>query len=137
MAMQNSDYDEAVSKTDFLENKYASILHLRYGFEVNQGWLCILEEFFSMAIVFEGWFKVVQIKEKFGSLRIYVDTEEGFSKEDDMLLQGLISEAEFKANRTCCDCGAGNLVSGGRRRFYSVVCEECYEKVQQRRPSKS
>lgn len=136
MGKVHSDYDSYNQKIEQLEAKYSSILKLTYGFETSEGWFPILEEFFQKAIIFEGWFKVVQIKEKFGSLRIYIDTEDDMNKDDYELLQGLISEAEFKASRTCFDCGARNPPDAGKRSFYPV-CGACYEKTQQRRLGKS
>ena len=72
------------------------------------------------------------------SKKEYVMTKlkEKMNKDDYELLQGLISEAEFKASRTCFDCGNRNPPNAGKRSFYPV-CGECYEKAEQRRLSKS
>jgi len=131
--VRSHDHNIYEQKIEQLEAKYGSILNLIYGFEISEGWLPILEEFFEKAIIFEGWFKVVQVKEKFGSLRIYVDTEENFDKNYYDLLYSLIYEAEFKASRTCFDCGGQSPTKANTpyRSFYPV-CGACYEKIQQR-----
>jgi hypothetical protein len=110
---------------DELEQKYKSILAISYGFETPQGWLPLLEEFLEKAINFEGWFKVVQIKEKFGGLRIYIDTEDDIPNEIRTMIEGLISEAEFKANRCCHDCGCSIDRDSAKKYRFFVLCDSC------------
>ncbi len=110
---------------DELEQKYKSILATSYGFETPQGWLPLLEEFLEKAINFEGWFKIVQIKEKFGGLRIYIDTEDDIPNEIRTMIEGLISEAEFKANRSCHDCGCSIDRDSAKKYKFYVLCDSC------------
>ena len=116
---------ETSNKYDELEAKYKSILKLNYGFETPIGWYNILAEFLEQVTAFEGWFKIVQIKEKFGGLRIYIDTEDDIPEQIRAMIEGLISETEFKANRVCHDCGCNidrnNTI---KHRFY-VLCNKC------------
>jgi len=112
-------------KYDELEEKYKSILRTSYGFEVPLGWLVIIEEFLERAINFEGWFKVVQIKEKFGGLRIYIESEDDVPKEISAMIDGLISEAEFKANRSCHDCGCSIDRDNAKKYKFYVLCDNC------------
>ena len=112
-------------KYDELEEKYKSILDTPYGFETPQGWLPLLEEFLEKAINFEGWFKIVQIKEKFGGLRIYIDTEDDVPNEIRTMIEGLIAEAEFKANRCCHECGCSIDRDNTKKHKFYVLCDNC------------
>lgn len=112
-------------KYDELEEKYKSILDTSYGFETPLGWLPLLEQFLERAINFEGWFKVVQIKEKFGGLRIYTETEDDIPNEIRTMIDGLIAEAEFKAVRCCHDCGCEIDRDNARKYRFFVLCDVC------------
>lgn len=98
---------------------------MAFGFECSDGWLPILEELFEKIdeVVkrdnLEN-FKVVQVKEKFGGLCVYVHN----SNEE---IQSLIRDAEKRASQTCEKCGK----PGGLREingWYRTVCEECYRR---------
>ena len=70
--------------------------------------------------------KVVQVKEKFGTLRFYVSLE----TEDDALrdrLYGIIAKAEAASESICEDCGGGPTERKGTkpRSWIRVLCAEC------------
>jgi hypothetical protein len=70
-----------------------------------------------------------QVKEKFGTLRFYVDTA---SDVDDEACR-LISEAEAESARTCEECGAPGK-STAKNFWYKTLCDKCraglgYEEV--------
>ena len=67
---------------------------------------------------------IAQVKEKFGQLRIYIDTE-GCSKECRKKLYSVISEAENKANRTCERCGSTENVETKGPGWVSTLCRKC------------
>jgi hypothetical protein len=92
-------------KYDELEEKYKSILRTSYGFEVPLGWLVIIEQFLERAINFEGWFKVVQIKEKFGGLRFYIDSGEECPEDVYTEITNVIMSVENRSFTTCEICG--------------------------------
>lgn len=111
---------------------------------VGQGWHGILERLFAAK---PEWTKVVQVKEKFGGLRFYLDDgtvrvdfiglgsitvpaeQEHFDQDRATQLTAfkkLVHEAEAESFSTCEDCGApGKLRSGG---WIRTLCEPCHSK---------
>lgn len=115
-------------KKDFidLENKYSKYLYKCY-FECNKGWYYILEKFFEKfekldkIINLPKDFKIVQIKEKFGSLLIYTNF---FHEEVDKI----IKEAEKESQTVCEFCGIKNefVKNVSRNAWFKTVCDgEC------------
>ena len=91
-----------------------------FGFECGYGWYPILEELFEKMhrYVTENDLnvKVVQVKEKFGGLRVYCHGH------DDKTIRDMIREAENKAEVTCETCGKpGTLSTNG---WWKVTCDE-------------
>lgn len=88
---------------------------------INDGWIPIVQKLIEDINRLSGDLdvNVVEIKEKFGTLRFYVD---GSSKEIDEL----IDEAELKSSITCDLCGQpGELRRGG---WLRTLCDECHNK---------
>ena len=119
-----------------LQDKYEflhpqDIMHglMAFGFECGDGWLQILEELFAKIdeIVKRDkleYFQVVQVKEKFGGLRVYVH---GGNKE----ISNLITEAEKKADKICEVCGfAGETHEIDN--WYTTLCDRCKKKRMER-----
>lgn len=76
-----------------------------WGIQCGKGWESLVQPLLAMAA--EQGAEVLQVKEKFGGLRIYVDG--GNEK-----LQAAIEEAEKKSYRTCEECGqSGTTREGG------------------------
>jgi hypothetical protein len=98
-----------------------------WGIECGDGWFSILDRLGSkiepilVAILNEGNEdrvpKAMQIKEKYGTLRVYMDwqTEE---------IDEAIRQAEVEAEYTCCCCGKEGKMENIRG-WYSVICEGC------------
>ena len=87
--------------------------------ETGVGWGKIIQPLIDQAKT-EGA-KVVQIKEKFGSLRFYCYNS---SKELDQKIQ----EAEWESKKTCENCGKeGEQRNDG---WIKVLCDDC-EKVEE------
>lgn len=87
-------------------NPRASLMY--FGFEVGDGWYKLLRQLIiDLKPVVSDKFKVVQVKEKFGGLRFYVD---GASSVADKLIE----EAERKSYTVCeVTGGIGSLHSRG------------------------
>ena len=131
-------------KNNLLCARYPKIFSNRYGdpretlmcfgFECADGWFDIIdslcrciqshvdnsqarghmtpEEFNSKIQV-----RAAQVKEKFGSLRFYVDNSDEF-------VRGLISMAETQSLKTCESCGCpGHPRSGG---WIRTLCDDCH-----------
>lgn len=94
---------------------------LRYGFECGLGWYHIIErltrDLVDISEADELDTKVVQIKEKYGTLRFYLSAE----TED---MSALIDEAEKKSARTCELCGQEGEMEV-RNHWLSVRCQKC------------
>ena len=114
-----------------------------WGFEHGDGWYAIVESLCSNIQSHVDWkrrgeqFKdlsdqefdeehqtvAVQVKEKFGGLRFYVNN-------DDDYIRGAISMAESMSYRTCEVCGnAGNSRGGG---WIRTLCDGCHANVGKR-----
>ena len=91
----------------------------RYFFSIGDGWLLMVKELIEK-IIDKGWNKeVCQVKEKFGSLRFYINSA---SKE----VHDLINEYENKSLEICESCGVkGELRKNG---WWRTLCDTCNEK---------
>ena len=92
-----------------------------WGIECGDGWFLILWELCAklepLGVV------AAQVKEKWGSLRFYVDVYEG-SSEDWDAANLFVNAAEHRSMETCEDCGRpGRQVSP--RHWIRTLCEKC------------
>lgn len=92
-----------------------------YGFACGEGWKALLDEAFTK-LKAAGWDgEIHQIKEKFGTLRMYV------SRDGAPEFRPIIQEAEEKSAKTCEQCGEpGKLRAGGWWHTLCDACEEAY-----------
>lgn len=135
-----TSFDEYTEKCNQLEDKYKDFLSLTYGFEIDSGWLPVIEDFLQKAYNYKDSVRIVQIKEKYGSLRIYTvhklmdeeDWDSGVRDEEGYkMVESLIQEASFKARLTCCGCSSESNVT--KKYSYSPYCETCYESILSKR----
>lgn len=109
--LQQKLYDEFPGWFDYLD----------FGIEVGDGWFDLLHEtcIKLKEVGFNGKFS--QIKEKYGSLRVYIAkgaTEEQWK---------IVEDAEEKSEFICEQCGEdGKLVDDG---WIYGICEPCYKKL--------
>ncbi|MDP2370315.1 hypothetical protein [Rhodoferax sp.] len=100
-----------------------------WGIECGDGWFTIVDRL-SLAcereielLIAQGepqecWPRVAQIKEKFGSLRFYVQPPASAE------LRAVIRQCEVDSGRTCENCGAPGSPRMGRwRHTYCHICE--------------
>lgn len=95
---------------------------MAFGFECQDGWFDLIwklcEDIEKLNPREE--FRVVQVKQKFGGLRFYINGARSEKVLD------LIHEAEQKSYTTCERCGnKGRLLEGGN---WQSLCKECEEK---------
>lgn len=95
---------------------------MAFGFECDDGWLDILEDLFAgiEEVVKKDKltnFRVEQVKEKFGGLRVYV---EGGNDE----IEKLIDDAEKRSFETCEKCGKQGKLRD-RAGWYTTLCNSC------------
>jgi len=110
-----------------LKNKYPKILKLlnepgrepisMFGIEVGDGWFSLIDEMCSQLekLATEDVY-FVQIKEKFGGLRAYLNWQTEAMDE-------AIRQAECESERTCEACGKPGTQNGGG--WISTLCEDC------------
>ncbi|MGJ0391157.1 MAG: hypothetical protein ACR650_00100 [Methylocystis sp.] len=96
--------------------------------EGHEGWRQLIDDAFEaveeVLSQHSGvYFRIVQIKEKFGGLRIYF-REEGRPQEASARLGEIMTDAEARSRDICEICGAPACL-GLKRSTYSVRCETC------------
>lgn len=125
---------------DALIQKYPKIMSISYV-ECPDGWYDIIEEAVEKLAKFENCVHIEQIKEKFGTLRIYVsypydyddEVSEKWNKERQKtydFVDSIITEAEFKAARTCVTCTKEvQIIQYPKKLKPSIypLCKECFE----------
>lgn len=80
---------------------------------VKSGWASLIHKIFDKKEELNTTARIVQVKEKWGGLRIYSDYDEVF--------EPFIHEVERESFKICEQCGApGDLRSGG---WYKTLCE--------------
>lgn len=84
---------------DMLELAYPAA-----GFFIPVGWEKLVTACLVKMACIRGW-KLDQVKEKFGTLRIYITPDEKMSADDKWELSFYISEAVRKCEYTCKCCG--------------------------------
>lgn len=94
------------------------------GFECYFGWFGIVERYFDgVAALLEqhpgAKFRVSQIKEKLGGIRIYSDESTVLCEP----VEALVREAEIEADRTCEVCGAAGVLRVIGFGYYSTRCD--------------
>lgn len=100
--------------------KDETISCLAFGFECMDGWYGLLVSLLteiSKETVPEN-FVIAQIKEKFGSLRFYVDNST-------TEIYNIISKYEKLSETTCEVCGKTGKLQRGNTGWYSVRCDNC------------
>jgi hypothetical protein len=113
---------------DIHEGKTMGESLMCFGFEVGDGWGVILEELsdkLEELILKEpeyrrNFYRAIQVKEKYGSLRFYM-----YSSTDEM--EELIREAEKKSEVTCEVCGVPAKIKKIGW-MYKCICDSCEEK---------
>ncbi len=101
----------------------------RYGFECGDGWFELISNFSNQAEAKVKEMKeegveeiklplVLQVKEKFGGLRIYMDDTYG-------MMNALIDSALKEAARTCELCGQSGIRRESKTGWWMTLCDEC------------
>lgn len=101
---------------DEIEERYRHLLSSRFrGWEVGPGWLSLMEEVLHEIDQVAPDTEVTQIKEKFGTLRVYVA-----NKKDDVV-KAILRRAEARSAMICEVCGQ----EGGLIRYDAWVRVRC------------
>jgi hypothetical protein len=116
----------------FTDKRYGDKDDICFSFECNTGWYSMLEEMFAELKAIDAKLTFMQIKEKFGSLRVYYShfgsekmTDEEY-KVQDKLVQDIITKYENKSYNVCEQCGAPGEVKGVYG-WYTCACPSCLD----------
>lgn len=146
-------YVQTVAKNAALIAKYPFLLPLNYKNEVIEG--CDFS-FTEADMVPDGWknliidlseelmeyfrknnidpysFHIDQLKEKYGSIRLYYSLQNGTFQEDDGI-DAIIQKYEQLSEHTCCECGAeATLMSTG---WICPYCQKCADALKAKESS--
>lgn len=96
---------------------------------VNKGWDSLITDLCEK--LFEaGWSgDLLQCKEKFGTLRFYIDQQDTDSnKADRKKLYEIVTQYESRSAEFCELCGAWPAEVRRNRSWVKTFCDDCYEK---------
>ena len=93
---------------------------MAWGCEIGNGWYEVFSEMCEKLSEYDV--ELAQVKEKFGTLTVYID-----NMEDDIarakMAYDIVDEAESKSAKICEDCGdPGTMRTNGWR---TVICDSC------------
>jgi hypothetical protein len=110
-------------------NVRAPLVPLAFGFECGDGWERLIRDLSqNLELLNENapmWVEAVQVKEKFGTLRFYVDIAGDKPWRD--LIYYLIDYAEVRSSWTCESCGEPGKARGGS--WVRTLCDSCHEEL--------
>ena len=96
---------------------------LEYVQEFGDGWVHLVEDTLRKIESIDSHYAVFQVKEKFGSLRLYGTSSYEYGSPQSMLIDEIIDEAEKHSATVCEVCGLpGRTVS--RNHWLRTVCEK-------------
>lgn len=107
-----------------------------WGLECGNGWYDLIDRLcFQLQFNTEHnnypQVEATQVKEKFGTLRFYYQTnaseEDKYSERNCRYIEGLISFAEFYSEFICENCGSMENVSQTKG-WITTLCENCMKK---------
>lgn len=115
-------YPKIFSKKD--EESNDNLMY--FGFEHNDGWYWLIDNLCNTIQNYKNFDSrrsqvvAVQVKEKFGTLRFYVETSNEF-------VEGIIKFAEDLSGTICEMCGTTKKV-GKTTGWIKTICDKCYRK---------
>lgn len=118
-----------------LEKKLISRIPKGWGRYVScrEGWYPILEDLENKLSYLDPDYRIAQIKEKFGTLRFYFDTDaEPMIKS---IMRDCVAAAEFASSYTCEYCGS-SLGKLQQSSWVKTACDECWAKKQEERKNR-
>ena len=93
---------------------------MEWGFSIGPGWLPMFTELCDLIATTQppADFHFVQIKEKFGLLRVY-------TRNGNMAIDTLIGYFEDKSGTVCEKCGSAENVETKGKGWIVTLCEKC------------
>lgn len=119
---------------DQLKNKYSNLYDSSFTFSCSDGWYDIIADASFLInqassllpIELQNQIKMVQIKEKFGTLRIYTNHTTPF-------IDGVIACAELFSGRVCEFCGEAGTIHNVKGYFFTGCQKHLKEQEEKRR----
>ena len=126
---------QQMTQTNEIEQKLLNRIFKPWGkyISCNEGWYKILEELDNKLSYLDPEYKINQIKEKFGTLRFYFESQSSDLIKD--IMDDCVSAAAYASSYTCEYCGSrlGKLQDSG---WVKTACDECWTKKQEERKSR-
>ena len=101
-----------------------------FGIAVNDGWYDIIDKMCEKLDMM-GKVEFLQIKEKFGQLRVYIQRDTDDSYEDNLksaICRDIVYMAEFTSGNVCEFCGKyGKTRPASETGWIKTVCDPCLE----------
>jgi hypothetical protein len=88
------------------------------GAYAGKGWIEPLRK--AVAVLDKAGYQVVQIKQKFGELRIYFEPSENTDIWTNIACTMAVKQAELACNKMCEECGAP-----AETNYYVTLCTTC------------
>lgn len=95
--------------------------------DCHAGWYPLLTDLDTDLRALWPDYKVVQVKQKFGTLRFYIDTLTGASGEQQQAVRDRIHAAEAKSATICEWCGQPGQLR--QRGWIATLCDDCSSKA--------
>jgi hypothetical protein len=91
---------------------------------VGEGWHPIIEKALAAIELIDPDAYVVQIKEKLGGLRLYMQASSGLDTPQGWAVHALASQAEHEAGNRCEECGGFPTRNEPVYKWYRTLCQE-------------
>lgn len=88
-----------------------------FGFECGDGWHDIILDMLEKLNDLDEEVHIRQIKEKFGTLRVYISGPE--------VAHGIVEKAELKSAKVCEMCGEKGSLRG--KAWVYTMCDKCWD----------
>ena len=95
---------------------------------VGDGWACLIDRFYTEIAKSDVSVCVLQVKEKFGGLRIYWEAEGkdiDYSKKKLRDIRDFIDKLSEESRNICESCGRGGKIHM-HKSWLKVSCDDCY-----------
>lgn len=117
------DYSERIA---LYENYKQYFSENFWGFDIPDSWLYAVRKFLELVDFHSKYnynITIFQIKEKFGKLRIYAETD----SDNKDLLTDMISYVKGITDHTCSRCGKMQRDLQANTGWITYLCDECYK----------
>lgn len=108
-----------------------------YGCIAPDGWKWIIEDCDRLLARLDPDYEILQVKEKFGTLRYYYGSDKDYELQE--IMDAVVGEAETLSSKTCEVCGNSSVMSNSDRGikydptavikssggWFKTICDSC------------